>query len=108
MGVHTCDRRSSKTVITEAYPTWVFEDGFKEEDELWKPDLRETNAARLPRARSAMDDIWGTDGNTHISISSHSGMIASLLECEFSFLLIFVFGLRWGGEKGLIRGSYWT
>jgi broad specificity phosphatase PhoE len=90
MGVHTCDRRSSKSVIHEAYPDWPFEDGFEENDLLWVPDLRETNAAMVVRARKAMDDIFDTDKNTHVSISSHSGAIASLLECKlFPFSPIF-------------------
>jgi broad specificity phosphatase PhoE len=82
IGVHTCDRRSSKSTIHELYPEWPFEEGFAENDPLWVPDLQETNAAMVVRARSAMDDIFGADGKTHISISSHSGMIASLLECK--------------------------
>ncbi|KAN0108244.1 phosphoglycerate mutase [Hyaloscypha variabilis] len=80
IGVHTCDRRSSKSTIHELYPEWPFEEGFAENDPLWVPDLQETNAAMVVRARSAMDDIFSADGKTHISISSHSGMIASLLE----------------------------
>jgi broad specificity phosphatase PhoE len=83
MGVHTCDRRSSKSVIQQYYAEWKFEEGFAESDPLWVPDLRETGAAMLLRARSAMDDIFNEDMDTHISISSHSGMISSLLECKF-------------------------
>lgn len=80
MGVHTCDRRSSKSAISKLYPDWPFEEGFEENDPLWVSDLREADSAMVVRARSAMDDIFNADGNTHISISSHSGMIASLLE----------------------------
>jgi broad specificity phosphatase PhoE len=82
MGVHTCDRRSSKSRIQKLFPQWPIEEGFKENDPLWVPDLRETDAAMAVRARSAMDDIFNNDGKTHISISSHSGMIASLLKCK--------------------------
>jgi hypothetical protein len=45
MGVHTCDRRSSKTEIKKAFPGFVFEEGFKEEDELWSKSLRETDSS---------------------------------------------------------------
>jgi len=69
-------------VIQKLYPDWPLEDGFAENDELWLSDLRETNQARLVRARAAMDDIFNADGNTHISVSSHSGMIGSLLDCK--------------------------
>jgi hypothetical protein len=74
-------------VIAKAYPDWPFEEGFAEDDLLWLPDLRETDAAMLVRARKAMDDIFSDDPNMHVSISSHSGMIASLLECN-SFVSI--------------------
>lgn len=74
-------------MIAKAYPDWPFEEGFAEDDLLWLPDLRETDAAMLVRARKAMDDIFSDDPNMHISISSHSGMIASLLECK-SFVSI--------------------
>jgi len=84
IGVHTCDRRSSKSTIQKLYPDWPFEEGFAENDPLWVPDLQETGAAMVVRARSAMDDIFNGDRSTHISISSHSGMIASMLECKSS------------------------
>lgn len=89
MGVHTCDRRSSKSEISRRYPDFRFEDGFEEHDKLWVPDLRETEEAMLVRARSAMDDIFNEDESTHISISSHSGMIATILKCEFYFSVSF-------------------
>jgi broad specificity phosphatase PhoE len=82
-GVHTCDRRSSKSVIAAQYPTWRFEDGFEEEDVLWKADLRESNAAQDQRSYAVMSDVFATDKNTWISISSHSGQIASALRGEF-------------------------
>jgi broad specificity phosphatase PhoE len=97
MGVHTCDRRSSKSVISKAYPDWPFEDGFAEDDPFWIPDLRETDAAMLVRARKAMDDIFSDDPNTHISISSHSGMIASLLECKSIIPIPFPARRCWNG-----------
>lgn len=71
-------------MIEKLYPGWPFEEGFTENDPLWVSDLRETDAAMVVRARSAMDDIFNDDANTHISISSHSGMISSLLECKLS------------------------
>ncbi|KAF8862429.1 phosphoglycerate mutase family protein [Acephala macrosclerotiorum] len=79
IGVHTCDRRSSKTVIHEKYPNWPFEEGFQEEDELWSATLRETAEAQDQRTKVVLDDIFSDDKNTHISISSHSGEIASIL-----------------------------
>jgi broad specificity phosphatase PhoE len=78
-GGHTCDRRSSKSVIAAKYPDWKFEEGFAEEDVLWKADLRETNEALDYRSHAVLTDVLGTDENTWISISSHSGQIASAL-----------------------------
>lgn len=70
-------------MIQKAYPDWPFEEGFEENDLLWVPYLRETNATVIVRVRKAMDDIFNADKSTHISISSHSGTIASLLDCKF-------------------------
>ena len=84
LGVHTCDRRSSKSVIHENYPDWPFEDGFTEDDPLWDAEHRETNAAMDIRLRQALDDVLSNDRNTYISISSHSGAIGSILRGEYS------------------------
>lgn len=78
-GVHTCDRRSSKSVIAAIYPTWKFEDGFEEQDVLWKADLRESEAAQDQRAHAVLSDLFKNDKNTWISISSHSGQITAAL-----------------------------
>jgi broad specificity phosphatase PhoE len=79
IGAHTCDRRSTKTVIHEHYPDWPFEEGFAEEDPLWDAELRESDEAMDRRLREGFDEIFKSDGNTWISISSHSGAIASIL-----------------------------
>jgi broad specificity phosphatase PhoE len=79
IGVHTCDRRRSKSYIQQHYPTCAFEDGFAEEDPLWVPDVRETADAQDVRTKTVLDDVFANDTNTYISISSHSGEIASIL-----------------------------
>ncbi|EPE29330.1 Phosphoglycerate mutase-like protein [Glarea lozoyensis ATCC 20868] len=79
IGAHTCDRRSSKSVIHGHYPDWPFEEGFAEEDPLWDAELRESDEAMDIRLRKALDEVFGTDENTWISISSHSGAIGSTL-----------------------------
>jgi broad specificity phosphatase PhoE len=71
IGAHTCDRRSSKSVIHANYPTWPFEEGFATE--------RETDEAHDQRTRVVLDDVFSTDDKTYISISSHSGQISSIL-----------------------------
>ncbi|CZT06491.1 related to GPI anchored protein [Rhynchosporium graminicola] len=79
IGVHTCDRRSGKSVIKSKYPDWPFEDGFAEEDPLWSAELRETDEAIDQRTLRAIEDIFSTDDHTYISLSTHSGQIASML-----------------------------
>jgi broad specificity phosphatase PhoE len=87
IGAHTCDRRSRKTEIHplwEAQKGYVFEDGFTEEDELWKPDLRETDNAADDRVDKALDELWTSDKNTWISVTTHSGLIAAFLRGKSS------------------------
>ncbi|POS85555.1 hypothetical protein EPUL_003842, partial [Erysiphe pulchra] len=79
IGVHTCDKRSSRTEIQARYPDWIFEDGFTEMDELWSSTLRETNEAIDQRTKVALDEILLNDKDTFISISTHSGQIGSAL-----------------------------
>ena len=79
MGEHTCDRRSSRTAIRNAFPEWTIEPGFSEVDELWLPDRRETHAEHDERTRGLLNDIFAHDASTFISLTSHSGAIASLL-----------------------------
>lgn len=86
LGVHTCDRRSSRAHIHELYPEWAFEKGFVEEDPLWEADVRETPEAQDVRTLALLDDVWGSDGKTYLSFSSHSGEIASVLR---GMLLVF-------------------
>lgn len=79
LGVHTCDRRSSRSHIHEMYPAWAFEKGFTEEDTLWDPEVRESPEAQDVRTLALLDDVFGSDEKTYISFSSHSGEIGSLL-----------------------------
>jgi hypothetical protein len=79
LGVHTCDRRSSKTYLTETFPEFGFEKGFTEYDELWDPDVRESNAERDLRLGEALRGIVENDDSTYITISAHSGTITSIL-----------------------------
>ncbi|KAF8668078.1 Phosphoglycerate mutase-like protein [Rhizoctonia solani] len=94
-GEHTCDKRSPKSRIHKMYPEFEFEPGFTEEaspsfcqghpipgDELWTPDHRETVPEIDKRVKSALDEIIGSllkKEEIFISITAHSGMIASAL-----------------------------
>ncbi|KAK4122269.1 phosphoglycerate mutase [Parathielavia appendiculata] len=79
MTVHTCNRRSSKTYISKMFPFYQFEEGFTEEDELWRADEAETDAAFAVRAKEVLDDVFTTDPKTWISITAHSGAATRLL-----------------------------
>jgi broad specificity phosphatase PhoE len=81
MGEHTCDRRSSRAVIEGAYPEWPVEEGFKEEDELWRADHRETFAEHDVRTLDLLEDVFKNEGKgaSVVSLTSHSGAIASFL-----------------------------
>ena len=78
-GVHTCDRRSTKSYIHSEFPNYIFEPGFAENDELWSPDIRESDPALDVRLKKLLDDIFTHDDSTYISFSSHSGAISALL-----------------------------
>ncbi|KAK2625307.1 hypothetical protein QTJ16_005676 [Diplocarpon rosae] len=79
IGVHTCDRRSAKAVIRERYPDWPIEEDFAEDDPLWSPTLRETDQAIDQRTAKVLEDVWAADKHVYISVSAHSGEIASVL-----------------------------
>jgi len=78
-GVHTCDRRSSKTHIHADFSAYLIEDGFAENDELWSPDIRESDPHMDARLKTLLDDIIAHDGGTYVSFTSHSGAISGLL-----------------------------
>lgn len=60
-GIHTCDQRRSRSFIHERFPTFDFEEGLTEEDELWDPEIRETKAQVAKRARDVLDYIFQKD-----------------------------------------------
>ncbi|OKL61850.1 hypothetical protein UA08_02853 [Talaromyces atroroseus] len=91
LGIHTCDRRSSKTAIVEEYPEYIIEDNFSENDELWEAEWRESDSARNARIKKFLDDVFSSTTNNNendnndkstqfISITAHSGAIISILE----------------------------
>ncbi|KAK3174602.1 hypothetical protein OEA41_001848 [Lepraria neglecta] len=78
-GVHTCDRRSNKTYLHSEFPPYVFEPGFAENDELWSPDVRESDPDLDARLKKLLDDVFTHDSSTYISFTAHSGAISALL-----------------------------
>lgn len=79
IGIHTCDRRSSKFWIHEKFPSYVFETGFSASDPLWVADRRESGSSHVVRMRTLLDDVFSSDANTWISFTSHGGSIGAIL-----------------------------
>lgn len=76
ISMRTCDERSNRTYLqSQLPPVFRFENGFAEDDRLWKGYEGETAAAQLLRTKTVLDDIFSTDDSTWISITSHSGQI---------------------------------
>ncbi|MBW0535277.1 hypothetical protein O181_074992 [Austropuccinia psidii MF-1] len=83
IGLHTCDKRRSKTEILGDFPFVKFEDKFEEDDIYWTKNLQETSAQLNIRIKKALTDVFldpSTASLTYISITAHSGVISSLLE----------------------------
>jgi len=79
-GVHTCDKRKTRTYIATSYPHFIIEDGFTELDELWSPTVRESAAQVAERARKVLDVVFQNDIDAlFISITAHTGFINGFL-----------------------------
>ncbi|KAK6205593.1 phosphoglycerate mutase [Scheffersomyces amazonensis] len=81
-GVHTCDKRSSRTIIAQKYESkgFVIEPGFVEEDVYFKPDYRETVGEQSLRIYKQFQFLFnGYPNDEVISITSHSGTIRAQL-----------------------------
>jgi broad specificity phosphatase PhoE len=116
-GIHTCDRRSSRSYIAEHYQHYKIEPGFSEEDLLWLPDLRESDSALTARLRELLDDIFSHDESTVISMTSHGGAIAAILRAvghrpfslrTGSVIPVLVSADKVNGEKPKMKIEPWT
>ncbi|KAG8983386.1 hypothetical protein FRB93_007290 [Tulasnella sp. JGI-2019a] len=81
MGRNTCDMRRTLTKIEHDYPEFEVEEGFTENDELWKPDERETYWEAAQRQRKVFDTVFlrRNDEHKYVSLTSHSGVIRATL-----------------------------
>lgn len=75
VGVHTCDRRRPCSWIRENYPSYEIEEGFAEQDKLWKRDIRESLEEHIQRIEDVLQDIFASDPDVVISLTAHSGTI---------------------------------
>ncbi|EGO02302.1 hypothetical protein SERLA73DRAFT_178171 [Serpula lacrymans var. lacrymans S7.3] len=78
-GVHTCDKRRSRSFIKSTYPQLLLEEGFTEEDELWDANARETKTELDARARTVLDNVFEDGEKQFISITAHGGFIGAIL-----------------------------
>ncbi|KAG0697290.1 histidine phosphatase superfamily [Suillus ampliporus] len=78
-GVHTCDKRRTRTYIKRSFPDFDIEEGFIEEDELWDPEVRETHEEIDARMRRVLDMIFDKDQEQFISFTAHGGIVSAVL-----------------------------
>ncbi|KAF8649012.1 hypothetical protein AX16_006126 [Volvariella volvacea WC 439] len=81
-GVHTCDKRRTKSYILGRFKGFFTEPGFSEEDILWDPDVRESFEHMIDRAGTVLDTMFSTEetGN-FVSITAHGGIINAFMGC---------------------------
>lgn len=79
ISIHTCDHRRSRSYIRANFPSYHIEAGFSEYDNLWDGVSAETSDAQDARSKKWLDEVFVTDDHTWISVTSHSGEIASTL-----------------------------
>lgn len=60
-GVHTCDKRRTRSYIEKRFPKVIIEKGFTEEDVFWDPDVRETTEQVIERTKMVLDVIFEHD-----------------------------------------------
>ncbi|KAG6895881.1 hypothetical protein C0992_011802 [Termitomyces sp. T32_za158] len=63
-GVHTCDKRRTRTYIRATFPEFCIERDFSENDILWTPDVRESDAHVAGRAKQVLDLVFNGDKET--------------------------------------------
>ena len=61
----TCDRRKTKSYLRSAYPpTFHFEQGFSEEDQLFTVDTQETHDQEDYRLHMALEALFNSEPNS--------------------------------------------
>ncbi|ORY73408.1 histidine phosphatase superfamily [Leucosporidium creatinivorum] len=78
IGLHTCDKRSPKSVFAERFPSYKFEVPFSEHDQLWSPNFQESSIQQALRTQQVLNHLFATDPSPYISLTAHGGTIASL------------------------------
>jgi broad specificity phosphatase PhoE len=89
---HTCDRRSSRSWVETNYPDYLIEPAFSEEDVLWTGGRWETMDEHAARKQEVLEEIFSTDENAFVGLSTHSYAISAILRT----LGLFEFRVREG------------
>lgn len=80
LGVHTCDKRRTRSYIEHRYNDLVrIEATLSEEDDLWKPDHRETDMEHDVRSSRFLNWLFDNVKEDSICCTSHSGTTNSIL-----------------------------
>ncbi|KAF9523125.1 phosphoglycerate mutase-like protein [Crepidotus variabilis] len=80
MGVHTCDKRNTHSYIADAFPSFEIDSCLTEEDELWDPNVRESDTAVAARAKTILDYVFENNHDTiFTSLTAHGGFINGFL-----------------------------
>ena len=99
---HTCDKRSSKSWITQHYPEYILEPSFSEKDALWTGGKWESNDEHVARKQKLLEDIFENDQSDVVALVTHSYAVSAILEV----IGIDHFRMREGGSIALlVRGE---
>ncbi|KAG6369495.1 histidine phosphatase superfamily [Boletus reticuloceps] len=100
-GIHTCDKRRTRSEIHDAFPEYTFEDGFTEADLLWKPDYRETHADVDRRVTRVLDDIF-QNGHEQCRSVSLQRVLGAALRADGPFS--YIDHDAWRFRRGILAG----
>ncbi|KAF5332715.1 hypothetical protein D9611_005467 [Ephemerocybe angulata] len=79
-GVHTCDKRRTRTYISSNFPAFAIEPSLTEADLLWNADVRETKEEVATRAGGVLERVWQErSDDDFVAITAHSGFINGVL-----------------------------
>ncbi|KIK40093.1 hypothetical protein CY34DRAFT_286866 [Suillus luteus UH-Slu-Lm8-n1] len=96
-GVHTCDKRRTRTYIEQTFPDFDIENELIEEDTLWDPELRETHAELDVRMRRVLNMIFDKDQE---QCEYHTSPIH---QCRLSARLVISFTVHGGVVSAVLR-----
>ncbi|KAK4447248.1 histidine phosphatase superfamily [Podospora aff. communis PSN243] len=77
---HTCDKRSTRSWISQHYPGFILEPGFEEADILWQADRVETDWEHRARTQRVFEDIFDHAKSPIIALVTHSYTVSAILE----------------------------